>query len=301
MRRRRHVFISWFVLAILAGSGQAAWAQASIDPGGTHVFGDPFGGCEPQVGNGITSGGICGFDADPKVLLLGTALSVSIAEAISIRGVLSHPFVVTGSTPTVLDATVSASASWNGRLFAGGVAGSSSAVVIRLVLMDTTANAVAGSVTLHSETCQGTVLTACQRNDSGSTSGGFPAKVTRGHSYELFLEARCSSDAGLVGTNANCLYLPNAILSIFGPANGRIRLDEASISIQPDLLGLISDLSDKIDALQMTVDQLLSIVEGNSLKLDEAIRLLNTAPGRRSSDVPACGGAPCDFPTRPEK
>jgi hypothetical protein len=193
---------------------------------------------------------------------------------------------------------VSASLSWNGRLFAAGVLGSSSAVSMRLVLLDATTNAIAGSVTLHSAECEGNLTTACQHNDSGNTSGGFSAKVTRGHSYQLYLEAQCSSSAGLVGTNANCLYLPNAILSFFGPANGQIRLDEASISIQPDLFGLISELDDKIDALQESVDQLRSIVEGNSEKLDEVIRLLHTPQGRRTSDQDACSGGPCDFPER---
>jgi hypothetical protein len=291
---------------LVLGNSRTSWAQVSIAPGETHVFGDPFPGCQSDVGNGITSGGTCGTDSDPKNLLIGTALSVSVAESVSIRGVLSHPFTVTGTNPTVLDATVSASISWNGRLFAGGVAGTSSAVSLRLVLQDTTTNAIAGSATLHSESCQGTILTACERNDSGSTSGGFPAKVTRGHSYELFLEARCSSDSGLVGTNANCLYLPNAILSIFGPAHGRVRLDAASIAIQPDLFELIKNLNDKVDALQSSVDALQHsvdgirvVVDGNSLKLDETIRLLNTPPGQRSSDLPACDGVPCDFPNHP--
>jgi hypothetical protein len=285
--------------AILIGGSQTARAQAIVEPGTTHVFGDAISACDPEVGNGVTSLGTCALVEDPNIVHVGTALAVAINESISIRGVVGHPFSVPGTTPTVLDATVSARASWVGRLFAAGVAGNSSSFELRLVLRDVTTNVIAGSVRLHDATCEGDTTTTCERNDSGSTSGGFPVKVTRGHSYLLLLEATCASDSGLVGAHTTCLYLPNAILSIFGPPNGRVRLDEASISIETDLVSLITSLHEKVDALQASVDELELKIDENSHKLDEAIRLLNTPQGRRQSEVPACGGKPCDFPDRP--
>jgi hypothetical protein len=296
---RNLLCLQLLIATSLVGSARIAWAQAIVEPGTTHVFGDAFSACDPEVGNQVTSLGTCALVEDPNIVQVGTALAVAINESISIRGVLAHPFSITGTTPTVLDATVSARASWVGRLFAAGVAGNSSSFELRLVLRDVTTNTTAGSVRLHNTTCEGDTTTACERNDAGSTSGGFPVKVTRGHTYQLQLEATCSSDSGLVGAHTTCLYLPNAILSIFGPSNGHVRLDEASISIQTDLVSLITSLHEKIDALKASVDELELKIEENSHKVDETIHLLNTPQGRRASEVPACGGKPCDFPDRP--
>jgi hypothetical protein len=70
------------------------------------------------------------------------------------------------------------------------------------------------------------------------------------------------------------------------------------INIDSDLATHDADIKNLLAAIQATVSE-------NGQKLDtllerqlEAIRLLHTPSGRRESEVPACNGGPCDWPSK---
>jgi len=74
-----------------------------------------------------------------------------------------------------------------------------------------------------------------------------------------------------------------------GPRDRFVEWNGLSITIEGDIFERIDQIEEKIDALTEQTEIL-------DEKLMEVIRLLNTAPGRRSSEYEACNGKKCDFP-----
>jgi len=75
---------------------------------------------------------------------------------------------------------------------------------------------------------------------------------------------------------------------------------EASVLARFDALDV--NLQQKFDDLNTALDQHDSDVKDGLLQnyetTLEAIRVLHTPEGRRSSEVPACDGGPCDYPEK---
>jgi len=142
-------------------------------------------------------------------------------------------------------------------------------------------------------------------------TGSIP--VVRGDDYQVSL-------LGLF--IANCVNCENGAAIAFAPASvsplqpGFFRAESVEIIAPRDVAASVCTLQNSLEEHDMDIKALLEehdmdvkdllaiLQEGidfNREAILEAIRLINTPQGRRSTDLPACDGAGCDFPENPRQ
>ncbi len=99
--------------------------------------------------------------------------------------------------------------------------------------------------------CEGSFLTACIKNVSGTRSVSFGAKVTRGHDYELRMKVECESETGVIGVDAICAFAP-VEGDLF--VDGFVTWNSFSVAVDDDLFGLINGLVALVENLQDDLD-----------------------------------------------
>ena len=134
-----------------------------------------------------------------------------------------------------------------------------------------------------------------------------------------------------VAFTVTCESIVDPATAEFGIADCDFSVSRGSftLTVEPDIIGLVEMLTDDIAAHDANVVRLIAMltddiaahdakvqaliethdgdikallellqtgVDGNRKAILEAIRLLNTPTGKRSSEELACGGEPCDFP-----
>ena len=236
--------------AAVAWSSPSALAFGEIDPGETMLFPVPDDARTAEDCAGIAN--ICGedFDVGAGEATVFSVIVAGVLQSISAETTLFSEFSVSPDNDRVLDARISGSVSFEGELVAGGAGGAGASVTITASLFDKTDGTIAGTAIVFNAECEGSFLTACIKNVSGTRSVSFGAKVTRGHDYELRMKVECESETGLIGIDTFCAFY--AQQDPFG--DGFVTWNSFSVAIDADLFGLINGLVALVENLQDDLD-----------------------------------------------
>jgi len=268
-----------------------AQAREALSPGQTFDF-ISLDDCDYSEEDGrviVVAAGNC---IEPRRL---EALAVLPITAINLDAtayaIAYHTFSVTSAgAETVLNTTVSGNVNWDGVLFGAGLLDAGADVEVVASLYDESARTITGSRQILAEDQNSIGIKGIDVGGSpvrGSREFSFTGTVVRGHNYSVRIELYCNARSGFVGLDIGCVFTPGFIG--LGPRDRFVEWRDLSITIEGDIFERIDQLEEKIDVLSEQTEAL-------DEKLMEVIRLLNTAPGQRSSDYEACNGKKCDFP-----
>lgn len=235
--------LSVVILASALMSFNSVAADLEVIPGQSEDFDAP---ARAAVKTNPPTVGLANADKDlsARKLLIESMVAVSILDKGYARGTLfSDKFVISGDEPRNLDAMVRGNVSWNGILTIAPVNFESySRISINAYLYDLTADKVVGTVGVLREQCDGkpSLLESCIRQFSGNKDIAFSASVVIGHQYEIRLSAQCTTGSGPAGQNILCSFHDSSIEDI----DGYVKWNGFTVSVEPDLVGLIQGLEE---------------------------------------------------------
>jgi len=244
-----------------------------------------------------------------------------LGESISAFGQLDGEFGITGTRPTVLDASVTMTVEWDGLMYiaAGlGTAGGHVIITAQLVQGET----VMGQTTVLDKALDAAVIKHIDTGGTrvhGTSSVVFSGKVTRGHGYAIRLKVECITNTGLVGLESGCDFASTvSILSQLFPkapfiGDRYVTWTDAQVTVADDIFekldtlemkldaanASLAMLNDKVDVMQGELEALGAGVEGLRTASCDLERLVSTPQGQRASDIAVCTdqpGFPYDFP-----
>jgi len=185
-------------------------------------------------------------------------------------------FYVSGTKPTVLDATVSANIEWDGILYGAGVLGAGASVAIDLYLVDTTDHVIKASTRIMQEAQDSIGLKGIDVGGSpvsGSKAVSMKGTVVRGHQYTIQMKVTTFAETGLVGASIGSIFEAD-----LGLGDHYVKWNELAITIS-------DDINEKLDQLLQGQEELKQGQEEIKQKIDDhdadIKKLLKTPEGRR--------------------
>ena len=324
------------VFVVFAWSSPPAMAAGEVDPGQSANFSTPNGSLAPIADCG-GAGNECDADAEPStgMMWLYSAIAAGADQDISIEQTLYGEFSVSpdGGADRLLDADISGSVDYDASLVSSGIFGDMSEFTLTASLWDVTEGRTVTSRQVFNDVCPSNFPDAvCLHNLDGPSPIFFSTKVNRGHTYQIRLTARCeahnSLSIGIQCSAAGDRPFPGPTL----PADeGFVKWGGLAVTIAPDLIGQINELTLLVEQLQASLDahdgnlsqhdqdvnaqitqhdqdlkSLLATLEGkvdeNNSAILESIRLMLTPQGQRVSEFVNCDEEPgCDFPNGKDK
>lgn len=288
--------VSFGLMAAMAASSPA-WSDGTVSPGETRTFSEADGGSKSVIFGDAFKGTDTDFIPEESTAQAAAFLSIlALNASVSSFASVDTAFWVSrgdSGAATVLDATVSVDVEWDGILFGASVLGGGASVTVEMSLVDENTGATTGDIQVVSVDQNSIGLKGLDVGGtliSGTKRVTFPAKVVRTHLHTIRLKVTCEAESGLVGVDIGCIFMDDAFNS--GITGAFAKWNTLSITVEQDLFELLAKIQLSIDDLQADVD----VITERQL---EEIRLLHTPQGRRATDVPACGGAACDYPENP--
>jgi hypothetical protein len=304
-RSDRYALIMTLCFAFLTG---AVNAQALIiDPGETAQIGDATDFSETVSSCGGLN--VCEVEAFDNSTMGAITAVTGIGSTKSASVTLLNTITVTGDSDRAIEGRISGSVRWSGDLESVGAIGAAAFVTIDVSVVDLTTGLVVAGAGVVSKECETfLILDSCLKRVSGSAPVNFAVSLQRGRSYELRFNLTCKSSSGL--GDARCVFNENGNPPLAG---GSVSRSEFTLSLEPDLVGLIEELQYTVDMLKSQLEdhdaQVKAAIEQHDTDVKsgldrnneatlEAIRLLNTPQGQRETDQPACNGNDCKFPNK---
>jgi len=288
--------------------GTAHAQNVLINPGETTQI-----GASSTVTQSVDSCGglnVCEVNHDITTNTVGARTSLGgVGSKRTASVTLLNTITVLGNSDRAIDGRISGLVEWAGDLESSGFVGSAASVTVGVFVVDLDTGVTVGGKTIVNEECETNILfDSCLRRIAGSAPVNIDVSLQRGRSYELRFNLTCESNSG--AGKANCIFNQNGA---FPFAGGFVKRSDFTLSLEPDLIGMIEALQASVDMLKSqlathdadvktAVEQhdaeIKSRLDRNHETMLEAIRLLHTPQGRRNSGLPACKGAGCDFPNK---
>lgn len=263
---KRYFYLSMTLVLLTALTMQASAQVRLISPGETAILGssDRCSGSKsgeatinvPLVGPVPVA--LAGHSCDTESRTV-RAFAVLTAAALGIYDPRASSYVENTFTlragnvfqPTVLDGLISARVDWSGILAGFGI-NTSSDVSIKLVCLDAANGVEVGSLVMHEKSGGSSNPTDAAALDRGGNNGSFRVKLTRGRSYNIRMILETHSHVGvggvLVVSAFDNLNLPGQNI------NGFARLTELAVTVDADLLELVTMVKDQVTQLQGSVN-----------------------------------------------
>ncbi|MFN0112506.1 MAG: hypothetical protein ACKVZH_26910 [Blastocatellia bacterium] len=259
---KRSFYLTTLLCLFLCCSMSAA-AQTQVPPGTTVSFpqantcgGSQSGGASVLGVPIAVAGQSCNasnFTVRAYSALTATAIGAVNPKAQSFT---ENTFAVTRGNsvqPAILDALIFADAEWDGILGGLGV-DAVSKMSLRLDCVDVATNVVIGSGEFQNKTGGGVDPRSSAALEQGTKTVSFAVKLTRGRNYKLRFVLETEAHAGIIGLLTLSVF-SNA--DIFGAGtslgNRGARLKRLSVSVDPDLVELITMVKDQVSDLQTQV------------------------------------------------
>jgi hypothetical protein len=282
---RKHLLPLYFLLPILLTATSVLAVE--VAPGQTRQFNQASYDCiltpfEETIKK--ATGADC--DVPFRVESYAILSLAAINNDVSAQALQKTPFSVSGDNGSVLDASVSASANWQGFLFGAGIVGAGANVQITLELYDETDQIATGQITVFTKSQDSASLKGIDIGGtrvSGSRVLSFSGTVKRGHDYTIRYAVTCNAESGFVGIDVGCVFFTD--LTGYGLSEDlRAELTQLSITIEGDVFERLDVIDEKLDEMDEKLDGLDSKLSGVDQKTDEILRLLMTPPGRRETE-----------------
>ena len=281
IQTRTFTLLLFFVL--LAAAPAVLLADGgTVDPGTTYQFTstDNCGCSGTPFHDGPLRGTTSSCDLEQNRAEAAAMLSISAVNLnVSAFDALHTCFYVPGTTPTVLNATVSAKIEWDGVLFGAGVLGAGASVAVDLYLVDDTDGVIKASTRIMQKSQDSTGLKGIDVGGThvyGSNAVSMQGTVVRGHEYSLQLKVTTTADTGLGGIDVGSIFAEN----VFGLGLGDhyVKWDQLAITVS-------GDINEKLDQILAGQKELKQGQEEIKQKIDEhdaeIKKLLQTPQGRR--------------------
>jgi len=312
--RTGRIGLAWLGCVAVLGSGMlgtTARAVVSVEPGGEVVLMDVDGGgvnCRRGTSGGVDFLpdcllGFLGTNADPgansvRARSFAALNPVTFVTAIGVPNYatahLYKDIMVEGPPGTHVPVEISALFDYkNFFLLAAAYVASSS---LSLHVVDLQTGLPVASTTLFETGRDGDqgftdIAIGDQRLVLVDSSGDLALLLRRGREYRIVFELEVMSQVLAVGSVEADAMAELKKLTVRVDEDEVEQLADHDYAVRMELATHDGD----IKALLQEVLEDLAELRANQY---EIVRLLNTPQGRRSSDLLACGGEPCDFPDK---